>query len=52
VPIIFSLRWHLDGVGGPWVLRGNWDLTCSGSVTAVPRGTRGTVFRLSDGYST
>jgi len=38
VPIIFSLRWHLDGVGGPWVLRGNWDLTCSGSVTAVPRG--------------
>lgn len=38
VPVIASLRWHLDGVGGPWVLRGNWDLTCSGSVTAVPRG--------------
>ena len=38
VPIIASLRWHLDGVGGPWVFRGNWDLTCSGSVTAIPRG--------------
>ncbi len=38
VPIIASLRWHLNGIGGPPVLRGNWDLTCSGSVTAVPRG--------------
>ncbi|MGA8153760.1 MAG: acyloxyacyl hydrolase [Terriglobales bacterium] len=38
VPIIASLRWHINGVGGPVVLRGNWDLTCSGSVTAIPRG--------------
>jgi hypothetical protein len=38
VPIIASLRWHLDNVGSPWILRGNWDLTFSGSVTAIPRG--------------
>jgi hypothetical protein len=38
VPIIASLRWQINGVGGPWILRGNWDLTCSGSVTAIPRG--------------
>jgi hypothetical protein len=38
VPIIASLRWHINGIGGPSILRGNWDLTCSGSVTAIPRG--------------
>jgi len=38
VPIIASLRWHLDSVGSPWILRGNWDLTFSGSATAIPRG--------------
>jgi len=38
VPIIASLRWHMTDIGGPWVLRGNWDLTASGSVTAIPRG--------------
>jgi Lipid A 3-O-deacylase (PagL) len=38
VPIIASLRWHLDGIGGPWIFRGNFDLTFSGSVTAIPRG--------------
>jgi hypothetical protein len=38
VPIIASLRWHMNDVGGPWILRGNWDLTFSGSVTAIPRG--------------
>lgn len=38
VPIIASLRWHLDDVGGPWILRGNFDLTFSGSVTGIPRG--------------
>lgn len=44
VPIIGSLRWHLDGIGGPWVLRGNWDLTCSGSVTVIPRGPESRYF--------
>ena len=38
VPIIASLRWHMGGVSGPSVLRGNFDLTFSGSVTAIPRG--------------
>jgi hypothetical protein len=38
VPVIASLRWHMDEIGGPRFLRGNWDLTCSGSVTAIPRG--------------
>jgi Lipid A 3-O-deacylase (PagL) len=38
VPIIGSLRWQMDGLGGPWILRGNWDLTLSGAITAIPRG--------------
>jgi hypothetical protein len=38
VPIIASLRWHMNGIGGPWVLRGNWDFQFSGSVTAIPSG--------------
>ncbi len=38
VPIIASLRWQVDDVGGPWILRGNWDVTFSGSLTAIPKG--------------
>ena len=38
VPIIASLRWQMDDVGGPWIFRGNWDLTTSGAVTLIPRG--------------
>ena len=38
VPIVASLRWHVNGVSGPPVLRGNFDVTFSGSVTAIPRG--------------
>jgi hypothetical protein len=38
VPVAASLRWQMGNLKGPWVLRGNWDLTCSGSVTAIPRG--------------
>src|SRR5712664_4953123 len=37
-PIIASLRWQMDDVRGPSILRGNWDLTLSGSFTAIPRG--------------
>src|SRR6266496_926116 len=44
VPIIASLRWHIDGVNGPVVLRGNFDLTLSGSVTAIPRGPESRYF--------
>jgi hypothetical protein len=38
VPNIASLRWQMDSVRGPWILRGNWDLTFSGAITAIPRG--------------
>lgn len=44
VPIIASLRWHVDGVGGPVVLRGNFDVTFSGSLTAIPRGPESRYF--------
>jgi hypothetical protein len=38
VPSLFSLRWHVDGIWGRSILRGNTDLTFSGSYTAIPRG--------------
>jgi|SRR5579864_8374711 len=38
VPLVASLRWHIDDVGGPWIFRGNWDMTVSGSITLIPRG--------------
>jgi Lipid A 3-O-deacylase (PagL) len=44
VPIIGSLRWHMGGIGGPWILRGNFDLTFSGSVAAIPRGPESRYF--------
>lgn len=38
VPTAASLRWHVDGIWGWSVLRGNTDLTFSGSFTSIPRG--------------
>jgi opacity protein-like surface antigen len=38
VPIVGSLRWQMSSVGGPWLFRGNWDLTASGSATVIPKG--------------
>ncbi len=38
VPIVASVRWHMGNIGGRWIFRGNWDLTASGSATAIPRG--------------
>jgi hypothetical protein len=38
VPLVASLRWQTDDVEGPWIFRGNWDMTFSGSVTLIPRG--------------
>jgi len=38
VPLVASLRWHINDVGGPWIFRGNWDMTFSGSVTVITRG--------------
>lgn len=49
VPIIASLRWQIDDVGGPWILRGNFDLTFSGSVTAIPRGPESRYFSYDMG---
>ena len=33
-----SLRWHLDDIGGPWILRGNTDVTFSGNYTIISQG--------------
>jgi len=38
VPVFASLRWQLDDVGGPPVLRGNWEASLTASVTLIPRG--------------
>jgi lipid A 3-O-deacylase PagL len=38
VPSVASLRWQMGNARGPWILRGNWDLTLSGAFTAIPRG--------------
>ncbi len=38
VPNIASLRWQVDGIHGPGILRGSTDFTFSGSYTAIPRG--------------
>ena len=49
VPVITSLRWQLDDVGGPSILRGNWDATFSGSATAIPRGAETRYFSYDMG---
>jgi len=38
VPVFPSLRWQMGKINGPWILRGNTDLTLTFSVTAIPRG--------------
>ncbi len=38
VPILLSLRWHMDDIKGPVILRGNWDLTLSATAVLIPRG--------------
>src|SRR6202140_3893477 len=38
VPNIGSLRWQMDSVRGPWILRGNWELSLSGALVVIPRG--------------
>jgi hypothetical protein len=38
VPVFPSLRWQMGDVHGPWLLRGNTDMTFTLSVTAIPRG--------------
>jgi hypothetical protein len=48
-PNIASLRWQLDGIEGPLILRGNWDFTFSGSYTAIPRGPETRYFAFDYG---
>lgn len=38
VPVFPSLRWQMGKLNGPWILRGNTDLTVTLSYTAIPRG--------------
>ena len=44
VPIFASLRWQIDGIKGPWILRGNWDMQLTGSITGVARGPENRYF--------
>lgn len=48
-PNIASLRWHVDNIDGPGILRGNLDLTFSGSYTAIPRGPETRYFAFDYG---
>ena len=49
VPILASLRWQVDDVGSPWILRGNWDVTATASITAIPRGAETRYFSYDMG---
>lgn len=37
-PILASLRWQTNDIGGPWIFRGNWEVSFSALVTPIPRG--------------
>ena len=37
-PFISSFRWQIDNVKGPLILRGNWEVDCSGAAVWVARG--------------
>ena len=50
VPMIASLRWQIDDAGGPWILRGNWDLEASAAVTLIPRGPETRYFAWIMGF--
>jgi len=44
VPIFASLRWQIGNIGMPGLLRGNWDLQFTGSITGVARGPESRYF--------
>ena len=44
VPIFASLRWQVNNIGMPWILRGNWDVQFTGSITGVARGPESRYF--------
>lgn len=49
VPVIASIRWHVDNIWGPPVIRGNFDVTFSVSATAIPRGAETRFFSYDMG---
>jgi Lipid A 3-O-deacylase (PagL) len=49
VPNIASLRWQVDNLEGPKFLRGDVDLSFSGSYTAIPRGAETRYFAFDFG---
>ena len=49
VPNIASLRWHFDGIDGPSIVRGNTDLSFSGTYTAIVRGPETRYFAFDFG---
>lgn len=49
VPNIASVRWQLDGIDGPSVVRGNTDFSFSGAYTAIPRGPETRYFAFDFG---
>jgi hypothetical protein len=49
VPNIASLRWQVDNLEGPGILRGDVDLSFSGSYTAIPRGPETRYFAFDFG---
>jgi hypothetical protein len=38
VPFIASVRWQMSDIKGPWIFRGNWEGSSSGTYTMIPRG--------------
>ena len=38
MPMLASLRWQTNDLGGPWVFRGNWEMSFTACITPFPRG--------------
>lgn len=38
VPFLVGMRWQMNGIGGRWIFRGNWDMSFAGTYTMIPRG--------------
>lgn len=50
VPILASLRWQVDDLAGPPILRGNWDISFTASATIIPRGPETRYFAYIMGF--
>ena len=38
MPMLASLRWQTNDLGGRWIFRGNWEMSFTALVTPIPRG--------------